>query len=78
MARGASISGVFQVPCGCVDRRPSGTPLSVEGRFSTVALDVHLQDRGVMNEPIDGGEGHRMVGEDASPFAERLVCRYEH
>ena len=28
-----------------------------------------------MDEPVDGGQRHGLVGEDAAPVAERLVCR---
>jgi hypothetical protein len=28
--------------------------LSFERRFPAIALDVHLQDRGVVHEPVDG------------------------
>ena len=32
----------------------------------------------MVDEAIDGGERHRLVGEDFSPFAEWLVCGDEH
>jgi hypothetical protein len=41
-------------------------------------FDIDLQDRGVMNEAIDGCERHGLVGEDFAPFAERLVGRHQH
>ena len=44
-----------------------------EGGTAAVALDVHLEDRGVVDQAIDDGQRHRLVGEDLSPFAERLV-----
>src|SRR5712691_6764675 len=44
-----------------------------EGGAASVALDVHLEDGGVVDEAIDDGERHRLVGEDLSPFAEGLV-----
>jgi hypothetical protein len=42
-----------------------------------IALDVHLQDGGVVHEPIDGCQRHGLVGENLAPFAERLVGRDE-
>src|SRR5262249_6481447 len=32
---------------------------------------------GVMNEAVDDGDGHRLVGEDFAPIAERLIGRDE-
>jgi hypothetical protein len=29
-----------------------------------IALDVHLEDRGVMHQTVDDGDGHRQVRED--------------
>jgi hypothetical protein len=39
------------------------------GRISgaAIALDIHLQDCGVMDEAIDGRERHSLVGEDPGP-----------
>ena len=31
----------------------------------------------MMDEPVDGGERHGLIGEDFSPFAKRLICRDE-
>jgi hypothetical protein len=36
---------------------------AVERGAAAIALDVHLEDRGVMDETIDDGEGHRLVAE---------------
>jgi hypothetical protein len=30
-----------------------------------------------MDEPVDGGEGHGLIGKDFSPLAEGLICRDE-
>ena len=46
---------------------------SFEGGASPVAVDVDFEDRGVMDEVIDGGQRHGGIGEDLAPFAERLV-----
>ena len=43
-----------------------------------VALDIHLEDGGVMDEAVDGGERHGGIGEDLAPFAEGLVGGDEH
>ena len=55
-------------PCCPVCRRRGGV-----GRATSVAFDVHLEDGGVMDEPIDGGDCHGLVGEDCVPSAEGLV-----
>ena len=55
------------------DGRPAGSAFAVEGGASAVAFDVHLEDGGVVDEAIDDGECHRLVGEDFAPLAERLV-----
>ena len=44
-----------------------------EGRASTITVDVDFEDRGVVNEAIDGGERHGGIREDLAPCAERLV-----
>ena len=54
-------------------RRASGTALAVERSAAAIALDVYLQDGGVMNEAVDGGERHGLIGEHLAPFAEGLV-----
>jgi hypothetical protein len=43
--------------------RPSRAAFSVERGASAIALDVHLNDCGVVNETIDGGERHGGVTE---------------
>ena len=59
----------------CRARRRSPRPLGFfDRRFSAIAVDVHLEDGRVMDEPVDGGEGHGLIGKDFSPFAERLIC----
>lgn len=45
----------------------------MEGSAAAVALDVHLEDGGVMDQAIDRGERHGGIGEDPPPFAEWLV-----
>ena len=54
-------------------RRAAGASLAFEGGAAAVAFDVHLEDGGVVDEAVDDGERHRLVGEDLAPFAERLV-----
>jgi hypothetical protein len=51
--------------------------LAFERGFPAIALDVHLQDRSVVHEPIDGRQRHGLVGENLARFAERLVGRDE-
>jgi hypothetical protein len=40
---------------------------------SPIAFDVHLEDGGVVDEAVDGGDGHRRIGEHLAPIAERLI-----
>lgn len=35
--------------------RSAGGAFAFEGSAAAVALDVHLQDSGVVDEPVDGG-----------------------
>src|SRR5665213_3232482 len=57
-----------------VGRRSAGALLfALEGGAPAVAIDVHLEDGGAVDEAIDGGEGHGGVWEALAPFAERLV-----
>src|SRR3954464_15863701 len=52
----------------------SGWPaFAFERGTATIAFDVHLEDRGVMDEAIDDSERHCLIGEDLSPLTERLV-----
>jgi hypothetical protein len=50
----------------------------VDSLFSAIAVDVHFEDRGVMDEAIDGRQGHGLIREDFAPFAERLIGGDEH
>jgi hypothetical protein len=43
------------------------------GGPASAAVGVHLQDDGVRDEPVDGGDRHGRIGEDVVPGAERLV-----
>ena len=52
---------------------PAATTLSIEGFAAAIALDIHFQDCGVMDEAIDGRECHGLIREDLAPFAKRLV-----
>ena len=36
--------------------------LTVERFLSAAARDIHLKDRGVVDEAVDGGERHRLIG----------------
>ena len=72
-----SISRAFDLIWRCVNRRSAGAALAAEGGLAAVALDVHLDDRGVVDETVDGREGHGLIGEDAAPLAERLIGRDE-
>lgn len=58
-----------------VNGRPAWTALAIEGNFSTVALDVHLEDCGVVHQTIDGCQRHCLIREDSPPFAKWLIGR---
>jgi hypothetical protein len=74
--RGASISS--DISGRGIRRWPTRPALSFHGLAPPVALDIHLEDCGVMEETIDRGERHCGIGKDLSPFAERLVGNDEH
>src|SRR5258708_39829275 len=74
--RGASLSA--DIGGGGICRWPTRPALSLHGLAPPIALDIHLEDCGVMDEAIDRGERHCGIGKDLSPFAERLVGGYEH
>jgi hypothetical protein len=44
-------------------RQSAEAAFTFECGSSAIALDVHLEDRGVMNKAIHDGEGHRLVTE---------------
>ena len=62
---------------GGLDCRAGGASaeaaFAFEGGAASVALDVHLENRGVVDQAIDDGQRHRLVGEDLAPLPERLV-----
>ena len=46
---------------------------ALEGGASPITVDVDLEDRGVVNEAIDGGERHGGIWKDLAPSTERLI-----
>ena len=56
--RSLSLFGFLDCRVGC---GPATTTLLIEGFAASIALDIHLQDRGVMDESIDGRERHGLV-----------------
>ena len=54
---------VFEFLRRCVSGRAAAASLTVERLFSAVALDVHLEDCGVVDEAVDRGERHRLIAE---------------
>src|SRR4051794_3946286 len=48
--------------------------LAFERGFPAITLDVHLQDGGVVHEPVDSRQRR---GENLAPFAEGLIGRDE-
>ena len=66
------------VGCDCrVGGRPAAASLAFEGGATAVALDVHFEDGGVVDEAVDDSDRHCLVREDFAPFAEGLVGGYE-
>ena len=61
-----------------VGGRTTWTVLAIECCAASIALDIHFEDGGVMNEAIDSGERHRLVWEHLSPFAEGLIGGDQH
>ena len=57
----------------------AGSALLLTGRGGAlaVALDVHLENDGMMDEAINCGERHGGIREDVCPFAERSIGRYQ-
>ena len=43
------------------------------GGTASIAVGVHLEDDGVVHEPVDDGDGHCGIWEDLIPGAEGLV-----
>jgi hypothetical protein len=64
---------VYLAPGRRADWRPAGSSFAFERGAATIAFDIHLEDRGVMDEAVDDGDRHRLVREDLAPFAEWLV-----
>ena len=56
-----------------VGRRPAGAAFAFEGGAAAIAFDIHFEDGRVVDQPIDGGQGHRLVGKHPAPLAEGLV-----
>jgi hypothetical protein len=56
-----------------VGGRPAAASLAFERGAASVALDIHLEDGGVMDEAVDDSDRHCLIREDLAPFAERLV-----
>src|SRR6516225_11210646 len=61
---------------GCEGRvgwRSAGPAFAVERGAAAIALDIDLEDRGVVDESVDRRQRHRLVGKDLAPVAEGLV-----
>lgn len=61
--------------CGVVDLCLGGCLFgnSAFGNFSTVTFSCQLQDRAVMNKPVDGSNASCIVREDIVPLRKTLV-----
>jgi hypothetical protein len=58
--------------------KPAKDRKSYTTRWDTIALDVHLDDHGVVHEAIDGSDGHGRIGEHGVPLREWLVRGDQH
>jgi hypothetical protein len=56
-----------------LSRGQRAAAFAFERGAAAVAFDVHLEDGGVVDEAIDDGNRHRLVGRDLAPFAKGLV-----
>lgn len=65
MLLGAAISCRLQFLSGGVEQISSWAAFALEGGLAAVALDIHFDACGAVDEAIDGGERHGLVGEDA-------------
>jgi hypothetical protein len=73
-----SVFDRFGFLCRGVFGWPAAAALSIERRSPPITFDVHLQDRGVVHEAVDGRQHHGLIWEDLAPFAEWLVGRDQH
>ena len=55
------------------DRRAARAAFAFEGGATAIAFDIHLEDRGVVHQAVDDGDGHCRIGKDFAPVAERLI-----
>ena len=51
-----------------VHGRPAGTAFAVERGATSIALDIHFENGGMVDQAIDRGERHGPVWKDLSPF----------
>ena len=58
--------------------RSSWVTLAIECCAASIALDIHLENSGVMDEAVDGGERHGLVWKDLAPVAEWLIGGDQH
>jgi len=57
---------------------PAWSGFPVDCRPSSEAFDVHLEDRGMVDQSVDSGQGHGRIWEDPTPFTKGLICRDQH
>ena len=60
--------GIEAVGGGC--RRVVGRVPAAGRGAAAIAVDVHLENGGVVDETVDGGDRHRLIREDPIPGAE--------
>jgi hypothetical protein len=53
--------------------RPAPLLFAFECGAAAVAVDVDFEDRGVVNQAIDGGQRHGGIRENLAPCAKRLI-----
>jgi hypothetical protein len=72
-----SVNQSFSLIVACEGWRPDPA-LAIECGRSSIAFDIHLKDRRVMDEAIDGGQRHSLIWKYLSPLAEWLVSGDQH
>jgi hypothetical protein len=56
-----------------VGRRSAAAAFAFERVAAAVALDVHFEDGGVVNEAVDDSDRHSPIWENLAPLAKGLV-----
>ena len=72
-----SVNPLLSLIVACIGGRPA-TTLSIECGAAPIALDIHLENSRVVDQTVDGGEGHDLAWKYLAPFAEGLIGGDQH